>query len=57
MQLCEAIGSWHGSTELNDTFQQILLDCKSSIPPNQWAQFYSTVPYHLSRQLTERYGL
>ena len=58
IQLCDAIGSWAAPPqELNEMFRTILSGYKNSIPPEQWAAFYATFPEHLSRRLTERYGL
>ena len=43
--------------ELNENFRQILDGYKSSIPLDQWATFYQTLPPDLQARLTERYGL
>ena len=58
IELCEAIGSWAAPpAELNEMFKQILLGYKNSIPPDQWASFYTQFPPNLAHRLTERYGL
>ena len=58
IQLCDAIGSWNvPPAELGEMFKQILHGYKSSIPADQWTQFYATFPEYLSSRLTERYGL
>ena len=58
MPLCDAFASWGTPpAELNEHFRLILEGYKSSIPAEQWAAFYATLPNDLRQRLTERYSL
>lgn len=58
LQLCDAIASWtQPPAQLHEMFAHILTGYKQSIPAEQWAQFYASLPDYLRERLTQRYAL
>ena len=53
-----AFASWaEPPASLADQMRQILQGYKTSVPSEQWAAFYATLPNDLRQRLTERYQL